>query len=46
MRLVLKTDRSFRRSGETLGTRLMPPLSLFYGIIIQMFGDDHAPPHF
>lgn len=24
----------------------MPTLSVFYGIIIQMFWDDHAPPHF
>lgn len=24
----------------------MPTISLFYGIIIQMFWDDHAPPHF
>ena len=24
----------------------MPIISTFYGIIIQMFWDDHAPPHF
>lgn len=24
----------------------MPTLSTFYGILIQMFWDDHAPPHF
>ena len=24
----------------------MPTISTFYGIIIQMFWDDHAPPHF
>lgn len=24
----------------------MPTLSFFYGIMIQMFWDDHAPPHF
>jgi hypothetical protein len=24
----------------------MPTLSIFYGIMIQMFWDDHAPPHF
>lgn len=24
----------------------MPTLSVFYGIVIQMFWDDHAPPHF
>ncbi len=24
----------------------MPTLSLFYGILIQMFWHDHAPPHF
>lgn len=24
----------------------MPTISAFFGIIIQMFFDDHAPPHF
>ncbi|MBB4267534.1 DUF4160 domain-containing protein [Roseospira visakhapatnamensis] len=24
----------------------MPTISTFYGIIIRMFWDDHAPPHF
>ena len=24
----------------------MPTLSMFYGIVIQMFWRDHAPPHF
>lgn len=24
----------------------MPTLSVFYGIIVQMFWNDHAPPHF
>jgi len=24
----------------------MPTISMFYGIIIQMFWTDHAPPHF
>lgn len=24
----------------------MPTISRFYGILIQMFYDDHAPPHF
>lgn len=24
----------------------MPTISVFYGIIIQMFWNDHAPPHF
>lgn len=24
----------------------MPTISIFYGIIIQMFWDEHAPPHF
>jgi hypothetical protein len=24
----------------------MPTLSMFYGIVIQMFWQDHAPPHF
>ncbi|MHB1756797.1 MAG: DUF4160 domain-containing protein [Leptospirillum sp.] len=24
----------------------MPTLSVFYGIVIQMFWRDHAPPHF
>ena len=24
----------------------MPAISAFYGILIQMFWDEHAPPHF
>ena len=24
----------------------MPTISIFYGIIIQMYWNDHAPPHF
>lgn len=24
----------------------VPTLSVFYGIVIQMFWDEHAPPHF
>ncbi|MFZ5483834.1 MAG: DUF4160 domain-containing protein [Pseudomonadota bacterium] len=24
----------------------MPTISLFYGILIQMYWDEHAPPHF
>jgi hypothetical protein len=24
----------------------MPTISVFYGIVIQMFWRDHAPPHF
>ncbi|HWJ88001.1 MAG TPA: DUF4160 domain-containing protein [Pelagibacterium sp.] len=24
----------------------MPTISYFYGIVIQMFWNDHAPPHF
>lgn len=24
----------------------MPTISMFYGIIIQMYWDEHAPPHF
>lgn len=24
----------------------MPTISVFYGILIQMFWDEHAPPHF
>ncbi len=24
----------------------MPTISMFYGILIQMFWDDHVPPHF
>lgn len=24
----------------------MPTISMFYGILIQMFFNDHAPPHF
>jgi hypothetical protein len=26
--------------------KFMPTISTFYGIIIQMFFDDHVPPHF
>ncbi len=25
---------------------IVPTLSVFYGILIQMFWNDHAPPHF
>ena len=25
---------------------MMPTISVFYGIVIQMFWRDHAPPHF
>ena len=24
----------------------MPTISVFYGVVIQMFAGDHAPPHF
>ena len=24
----------------------MPTISMFYGILIRMFNDEHAPPHF
>lgn len=24
----------------------MPTISMFYGIVIRMFSDDHNPPHF
>ncbi len=24
----------------------MPTISMFYGVLIQMFWQDHAPPHF
>ena len=24
----------------------MPTISMFYGILIRMYGNDHAPPHF
>ena len=24
----------------------MPTISIFYGILIKMYWDDHAPPHF
>ena len=24
----------------------MPTISMFYGIVIRMFFDEHAPPHF
>ena len=26
--------------------RLMPRISAFYGIVVTMYGSDHAPPHF
>jgi hypothetical protein len=26
--------------------KIMPTISIFYGILIQMFFDDHTPPHF
>ena len=26
--------------------RIMPTISLFYGIVIQMYWRDHGPPHF
>jgi hypothetical protein len=32
-----------RRQG---GPQFMPIISAFYGIVIQMFWVDHAPPHF
>jgi len=35
---------------QTIGNRFlnsyMPTISTFYGILIQMFWRDHAPPHF
>jgi hypothetical protein len=31
---------------EQKGTLFVPTISIFYGILIQMFWDDHAPPHF
>lgn len=30
---------------STKGAR-MPTISIFYGILIRMYWDDHAPPHF
>jgi hypothetical protein len=36
-------QENFRPCGEVIE---MPPLSTFYGILIQMFWSDHAPPHF
>ena len=32
-----------RNAGKTT---YMPTISVFYGIVIQMFWRDHAPPHF
>ncbi|MFA7243547.1 MAG: DUF4160 domain-containing protein [Sulfuricellaceae bacterium] len=26
--------------------KAMPTISMFYGMLIQMFWDEHAPPHF
>ncbi len=34
------------RSMRNLGAILMPEISRFFGIVIRMFYDDHAPPHF
>lgn len=42
-RPVYYTVHEFRECGEV---RRMPTISIFYGIMIQMFLDDHAPPHF
>jgi hypothetical protein len=28
------------------GESIMPTISTFYGIIVKMFFNDHAPPHF
>jgi hypothetical protein len=28
------------------GNASMPTISIFYGIVIQMFWSEHAPPHF
>ena len=27
-------------------TTVMPTISIFFGIVIKMFYDDHDPPHF
>lgn len=37
----MKPD-SLRQNGK----RRVPTISTFYGILIQMFWNDHAPPHF
>ena len=38
---------SFQRSWRFLSlVRTMPTISAFYGILIKMFFNDHAPPHF
>jgi hypothetical protein len=29
-----------------LGDCVMPTISMFFGIVIQMYINDHAPPHF
>jgi hypothetical protein len=31
---------------ETLWSHAVPTISVFYGILIQMFWNEHAPPHF
>jgi len=33
-------------SFKTCRSQFMPTISAFYGILIQMFWQDHAPPHF
>lgn len=30
----------------TKGDATMPTISMFYGILIRMFNDEHSPPHF
>jgi hypothetical protein len=41
LRLLPPEDAPAREAGEP-----MPTLSMFYGILVQMFWNDHAPPHF
>jgi hypothetical protein len=36
----------FPRAASRNGSPSVPTLSIFYGIVIQMFWQDHPPPHF
>jgi len=35
-----------RSGSEPDQGELLPTISIFYGVVIQMFAGDHPPPHF
>jgi hypothetical protein len=39
---TIPTNRAFSKEQR----EIMPTISAFYGILIQMYWNDHAPPHF